>query len=196
GVETRVGHDVDDLSALNGADDVVVVCTGGRSGVRTYEVGEGALVLDAASPSLFDEIGARTVAIWDPIGGPIAVAIAERLGSRAALITPDQIAGNELSRTGDLAPANSRLQQQGVRIERRAVLKAVRFGEAEIEDRFTAARRTVSCEVLVDAGFRLPEDALWIAGGRQHRRAGDVVAPRTISEAVLEGRRVAMALDA
>lgn len=195
GVDVRVGHDVRELSDLNAAHDIVVVCTGGRSGVRTYDIADGAIVLDAASPSLFDEIGDGTVAIWDPIGGPIAVAIAERLGSRASLITPDQIAGNELSRTGDLAPANSRLQQQGVRIERRAVLKVVRAGEVEIEDRFTAVRRTVSCDVLVDAGFRLPDDALWVAGGRQHHRAGDLVAPRTISEAVLEGRRVAMSLD-
>ena len=66
------------------------------------------------------------IALFDPIGGPIAVALAEELGDRAILITQDHIAGNELSRTGDLAPANVRLAQRGVTIERRSLLRAVR----------------------------------------------------------------------
>ena len=39
------------------------------------------------------------VVLLDPIGGPIAVALAEELGERAILVTQDLIAGNELSRT-------------------------------------------------------------------------------------------------
>ena len=35
-------------------------------------------------------------------------------------------------------------QQRGVRIERRSLLRAVRAGEVELEDRFTGARRTVA----------------------------------------------------
>ena len=62
------------------------------------------------------------VVVLDPIGGPIAVALAEELGPRAVLVTQDQIAGNELARTGDLAPANVRLAQRGVRIERRTIV--------------------------------------------------------------------------
>ncbi|MEZ5265839.1 MAG: hypothetical protein R2755_29555 [Acidimicrobiales bacterium] len=65
------------------------------------------------------------IVVFDPIGGPIAVALAEELGERAVLVTPDHIAGNELSRTGDLAPANVRLQQRAVRIERRSLLRRV-----------------------------------------------------------------------
>ena len=47
-----------------------------------------------------------------------------------------------------------------------------------------------SCAAVVDCGFRLPTDPLpgVIA------RIGDCVAPRTILEAVLEGRRAALAL--
>src|SRR4051795_1433791 len=92
------------------------------------------------------------IALYDPIGGPIAVALAEELGERAVLVTQDQIAGNELARTGDLAPANVRLQQRGVRIERRSLLRAVRPGEVELEDRFTGVRRTVAAAAVVDCG--------------------------------------------
>ena len=63
------------------------------------------------------------VVLFDPIGGPIAVALAEQLGGRAVLVTQDNIAGNELARSGDLAPANVRLAQAGVRIERRSLLR-------------------------------------------------------------------------
>jgi 2,4-dienoyl-CoA reductase (NADPH2) len=52
-------------------------------------------------------------------------------------------------------------------------------------------RRAIACAALVDCGFRLPTDP--IAGADLH--AGDCVAPRTIYEAVLEGRRVAVAVD-
>jgi hypothetical protein len=47
---------------------------------------------------------------------------------------------------------------------------------------------------VVDAGHRLPNDALWRARP-DLPRAGDAVAPRTIYEAVLEGRRAAAGLD-
>ena len=176
-----------------GTDEVVVQCTGGRTGLREYEIDDGAVVLDIAdvragtAPVPTD----GTIALFDPIGGPIAVALAEELGERAVLITQDQIAGNELSRTGDLAPANVRLAQRGVRIERRSLLRAVRAGEVELEDRFTGARRTMTCSALVDCGFRLPTDPL----AEADLQAGDCVAPRTIHEAMLEGRRAALAVD-
>ena len=86
------------------------------------------------------------------------MALAEDLGDRAVLVTQDQIAGNELARTGDLAPANVRLQQRGVRIERRSLLRAVRPGEVELEDRFTGPRRIVAAAAVVDCGYRLPDD--------------------------------------
>jgi hypothetical protein len=128
--------------------------------------------------------------LFDPIGGPIAVALAEELGERAVLVTQDQIAGNELSRTGDLAPANVRLAQRGVQIEKRALLRAVRPGEVDVQDRYSGERRTIACAAVVDCGFRLPLEPLDGHGVR----VGDCVAPRTILEAVLEARRAARTL--
>lgn len=171
-------------------DDVVIQCTGGRPGTRSYEVAPGAIVLDVVDVHRGTPLPDGPIALFDPIGGPIAVALAETLGSRAILITQDQIAGNELSRTGDLAPANVRLQQQGAQIERRSLLRAVRAGEVELEDRFSGERRTVHCAALVDCGFRLPTDPIPAAT----TQAGDCVAPRTIHEAVLEARRAALSV--
>jgi 2,4-dienoyl-CoA reductase (NADPH2) len=179
------------------ADEVVVQCTGGTAGLRPFRQEPGAVVVDVldAWRALFHGgeapwPGAGDIALFDPIGGPIAVALAEQLGERAVLITQDQIAGNELSRTGDLAPANVRLAQRGVRIERRAILRTACAGAVDLEDRFSGEHRVVECVALVDCGFRLPSDPL----PDVRHRAGDCVAPRTILEAVLEGRRVALTL--
>ena len=141
------------------------------------------------------------VVVLDPIGGPIAVALAAELGDRAILVTQDNIAGNELARTGDLAPANVRLQQRGVRIVRRAVPAVVRPAtasdcpgpavEIDVRDRFTGAVTTMRATAVVDCGYRLPSAPLPGA----HLAAGDCVAPRTIHEAVLEARRAALAID-
>lgn len=179
-----------DVGAFDGD---VVLCTGSRAGRATYEVEPGGVVVTA--DAALTALPAGRVAVWDPVGGPVGVSVAETLraaGRDVALVTPDLIAGNELSRTGDLAPANVRLLGAGVAIERRSVLRSVSRGVVILEDRFTGEHRTIEAAVVVDAGYRLPEDGLWRATGAT--RAGDAVAPRTIYEAVLEGRRAAMAL--
>lgn len=196
GVTVETGTTVDtagagDTLSAHGAAPVVVQATGGRPGERPYTMNDDAVVLDAVA--VYDGSSALPdgpIALFDPIGGPIAVALAEQLGERATLITQDQIAGNELSRSGDLAPANVRLQQLGVTVARRSILREVRNGEVTVEDRFSGERRTIAAAAVVDCGFRLPTDPL--AGARV--QVGDCVAPRTLYEAVLEARRAALAL--
>jgi 2,4-dienoyl-CoA reductase (NADPH2) len=201
-VAVHLGRAVTDADMA--AAEVVVQCTGSRAGRRSFEVAHNVpdlMVLDVADVrrglvALPDD---GDVLLHDPIGGPIAVALAEELGDRAVLVTPDQVAGNELARTGDLAPANVRLAQRGVRVERRSVLRRIErdpYGDtsrvvAVVQDRFSGERREFTVAVVVDCGFRLPTPAL---EGAQVQ-AGDCVAPRTLLEAVLEGRRAALAVD-
>ena len=147
-----------------------------------------AVVLDVAalrlgSVTLPDE---GDVVVLDPIGGPIGVALAEELGTRAVLVTQDHIAGNELARSGDLAPANVRLARAGVRIERRTIPREVRADGVVVEDRFTGERRTIPCAAVVDCGFRLPDDpsrrprckqAIVLRRGPSTRRSSKAAAP-------------------
>jgi 2,4-dienoyl-CoA reductase (NADPH2) len=174
---------------------VVVQCTGSVSGVAPYESNG-----DAGAISVYDIVDVRRasvvlpdsgdIAVFDPIGGPIGVAMAEELGERAVLITQDNIAGNELARSGDLAPANSRLAQRGVTVERRSLLRSVGPGGVVVEDRYSGERRTIPCVAMIDCGFRLPTDPI----DNATMQVGDAVAPRTIYEAVLEARRAALAI--
>jgi mycofactocin system FadH/OYE family oxidoreductase 1 len=188
GVTVDLSTTVSDLPA----GDSVIVATGSQPGVRDYAVAAEAVVLDVGElrlgRSTLPEDG--TIVLFDPIGGPIAVALAEQLGDRAVLITQDNIAGNELSRTGDLAPANSRLQQRGVTIERRSLLREVGRAHVVVEDRYSGVRRAIACVAVVDCGFRLADDQFASHGSR----VGDCVAPRTLLEAIREGRAAALAI--
>jgi 2,4-dienoyl-CoA reductase (NADPH2) len=189
---TRLGVTVRTGTADVPADGCIVQCTGSVPGEREYEIAPGAVVLDVADVrrGVVEVPAEGDVVLFDPIGGPIAVALAEELGARAILVTPDNVAGNELARTGDLAPANVRLAQAGVRIEKRSLLRAVTPDGVTLRDRFTGAERVVPCVAVVDCGFRLPSPPLPNAAAA----AGDCVAPRTVHEAILEARRVALSL--
>ena len=200
GVDVRREHEATAAEASHAPH--LIVATGGRAGEPGYRVEPDAVVVTAAhvldDP---DGLSDGPVLVWDPIGGPTAVAVAELLagaGREVHLATPDYIVGNELARSGDLAPANARLAQAGVRFHKRCVLRSVEPGGAVLEDRFGADAVVVPAAVVVDAGHRLPEESLWDevrdAIGTRPSRAGDCVAPRTVHEAVLEGRRAALDL--
>ncbi len=186
-----------DLGAAFDADtvdpaEVVVQCTGSVQGDAPFTVDDDAvpLVDIAAIRRGTATVPDGTVALFDPIGGPIAIALAEELGGRAVLVVRDNIPGEQLARSGDLADASVRLQQQGVRIERRTIVRSATADGLVVEDRFSGEQRTIVCDAVVDCGFRLPTEPMEAA----RHRAGDAVAPRTVHEAILEGRRIGHAI--
>ena len=199
GVELVTGHRV---TAEELPDGHVILAVGSRAGEPGYRTTRAAQVRTAVEAlDDPDSLGEGPVLVWDPIGGPIGVSVAETLraaGREVHVLTPDNIVGNELARSGDLAPANARLQQAGVQLHRRSILRAVKKGAVVVEDRFSGAERELPAGVVVAAGHRLPEDGLWeelrARPGLHVQRVGDCVAPRTIHEAILEGRRAALAL--
>ncbi len=196
GVEVRSGEaaDADDAEAWTREGLDVVVAVGGVDGdvgvpvdpaTRCWTPGE---VLASGGDALPD----GPVLVWDPIGGPIGVGVAEVLaatGRSVHLVTQDFIIGNELARSGDLAPANARLAQAGVVLHRRSLLREVGPPGATIEDRFTARRSSIEVAAVVDAGHRSPTTTAWPPGASRVVVVGDAVAPRTVHEAILEGRR-------
>lgn len=195
-VEAMAGRDGEAVSH-------VVVATGGLAGRRTYDVVEGAVPVLSPTEVLEDPgvVPPGAVLVWDPIGGPVGVGVAELLaatGRQVHLVTPDMIVGNELARSGDLAAANARLAQAGVVAHKRSTLRSVDAGGAVLEDRYTASADVVPVAAVVDAGHRLPDQRLRDElAGLGHSRitiVGDCLAPRTVHEAVLEGRHAAQQL--
>jgi len=187
-VETGVHVDAAALDAAGRDGTAVLLATGSRSGLRSYAA--DVPVVTAAEFAAGAVLPDGPVVVHDPVGDWTGVGAAEQVGSRAVLVTPDQVAGTQLSITGDLAPATVRLDRAGVRRELLSSLVEVRGGVAVLEHVWTGGRREVPCAAVVDCGHRLPDDALWRA--RPHLvRAGDCVAPRTLHEAIREGRRAA-----
>ncbi|GAA0249807.1 mycofactocin system FadH/OYE family oxidoreductase 1 [Cryptosporangium japonicum] len=174
----------------------VILATGSRPATpdRTtaWRTAEPAVVIDVADLLAGRvERPAGPVVVNDPVGGPVGVGVAEFLAATGAtvhVVTPDSVLG---ARTPELADANFRLEALGVRRELRTRIHAVRAGEAELEHVWTGARRTVACAAIVDCGHRLPDETFATVEPATTVRAGDCVAPRTLLEAVLEGRRAA-----
>ncbi|MGH3276543.1 MAG: NADH:flavin oxidoreductase, partial [Streptosporangiaceae bacterium] len=181
-----------DLDVARAAGTGIILATGSRPVTRF----DPAIALDALAALSGAPLPDGPVVVQDPVGGPVGVAVAEWLagaGRQVAIVSPDQVIGTQLSLTGDLADANVRLQRAGVSRERRALLREAGAGTALLEDAWTGEQRRIPCAVLIDCGHRLPEEELY-----QHLpgtvRAGDCVAPRSVHEAVLEGRRAALAV--
>ncbi|MCM3849409.1 FAD-dependent oxidoreductase [Pseudonocardia sp. DR1-2] len=135
------------------------------------------------------------VLVVDPLGDWTGPGVAELLaaaGHPVVLATPDAVAGHQLGRCGDMAAANARLERADVRRALFTRPGVVRGGVAELVDVHTGAVTTVPCAAVVDCGPRLPQDALPALPGCAV--AGDRVAPRTLAEAVREGRQAAFAV--
>lgn len=199
-IETGVTLSAEAIDAWSGP---VVIATGGRPGPRSYQVRDGGVAVDAthlldallAQPQAGDTIDqllpTGPVAVWDPLGWQTGVAVAELLaaaGRSITLVTPDAIAGNMLALSGDLAGSNVRLQQAGVTIARRQRLRVVNENDLEVQHAFTNEMSIIDAVAVVDCGHRVPDDEVWISTGRRHVRIGDVVAPRTVGDAVREAR--------
>ena len=181
----------------------VVLATGGTHGTLPFAVSALADLRHAVDVlALDDPISSLTpgpVVVWDPIGGPIGLSVAELLASNdtrrdagVILVTPDLLVGEKLSLTGDLAPAQIRLHGLGVRLVKQAIVRRVGDGTVDVEDRFSGAAHVIEATTFIACGHRLPDHTL--DAHETLPQAGDRVAPRTIHEAILEGRRVAMAL--
>ncbi|MFE0201110.1 mycofactocin system FadH/OYE family oxidoreductase 1 [[Kitasatospora] papulosa] len=174
------------------ADRPVVLASGSRPGPRLYDVaGHVVEAVDVLAGRARLPDGA--VLVHDLVGDATGTAVAEVLaaeGRPTTIVTQDQVIGTQLALTGDLADANTRLRRAGVALLKRHTLRAVRADGALVEDVLTGERRTLPCAAVVHCGHRLPDTSL-----EAEPRAGDCVAPRTVHEAVLEGRRAALALE-
>jgi mycofactocin system FadH/OYE family oxidoreductase 1 len=197
-VTTGVQVGATDVEAAVASGRRVLLATGSVTGPRPYAVDAGTVVdvvdllggggrVDALLPP-------GPVAVFDPVGDAVGVGVAELLagaGRQTSIITQDQVVGTQLSLTGDLAEANYRLMRAGVRIIKRGLLRRVSRDRLFLEDGWTAHEFELTATSVVHCGHRLPEESLYRRG---LARAGDCVAPRTVHEAVLEGRRAALAL--
>ncbi|TSD48433.1 mycofactocin system FadH/OYE family oxidoreductase 1 [Rhodococcus sp. KBS0724] len=168
----------------------VVVASGSVPRLPTYPVDTSVLWMD---PVQALELGGDSiegpVVLVDPLGGPMAVALAEMLaecGLDVSIVTPDTIVGSRLGMSGDLVGANTRLQQVGVNRVCSSRVRAVVDGVVQIENVYTDVVAHIRCATVIDCSPRLPDTSLHYSGCAG---VGDTIAPRTVLESIHEGRR-------
>lgn len=167
------------------SDGLVVLATGGVD-----RPGRGVPIATAVR----DGVAPGAVVIEDPVGDGAAVALAERLageGREVAVVAPGLLVGPGLARTGDLVDAQARLARAGVRRVRESSVVGFADGVVTVADVVTGAVSSWPAAVLVDAG---PRRAPAVPSRVGLVVVGDAVAPRTVAEAVREGRAAAREL--
>ncbi len=192
GVRMHTDSHISDGSMSEVTKNVItVVATGGVPAAMPFDVSDGANVVWSAELLAIGpgQLPAGRIAVWDPIGGPIAISVAEWLvaehGREVVLITPDLLVGEKLALSGDLAPSQQRLHGAGIELVKRALVRHVTATGVEVEDRFSGARTVVPAVSLVACHHAIPDTQ--IDPGEQFLQAGDRVAPRSILEAIREG---------
>ena len=195
GVELCTGSEVTatDLDDARAAGTVIVLATGSRSRAPDFPV-VAEWYTTSGRVLEHPPVAVRTVLVWDPVGGPVAVAVAERLaafGHRVHYATCDPIAGSRLSPTGDLVDANARLLRSGVTRHRSVTVCAVDSDGVHLAHPVTGQRTTVPDALFVDCSAGLPDDTF---AGMGRNGVGDCVAPRTVREAIREAYRLAIDL--
>ena len=145
--------------------------------------------------------------VLDEIGDHDGMAVAEWLvhkGWKVEIVTRDMFCGQRLTATQELTAWNQRAwskgvifhpQREAVRVTNRTLIMVDRFSREE--------ERIEQVDLIVDVTYDRPDETLYFTlkeagfgaeGMPALYRAGDCVAPRRISQAVLEGYRAGRAV--
>ncbi|MCP5196117.1 MAG: NAD(P)-binding protein [Gammaproteobacteria bacterium] len=134
--------------------------------------------------------------VLDTLGDPIGMAVAEWLIERSwrvDIVTSDMFVGQRLTASLELTAWNQRAAARGVtlrpqfdalEVTEHSVIGADHFDHREI--------RLDAIDLVVDVSPEQPDETLYFAlkkSGWRVFRAGDCVAPRYLSQAILEGYR-------
>lgn len=194
GVDIRTGTTVTDgdvETALRTGVEVIRA-TGGVPRLPRFPVTAPDAYTTAREVLLGSAPHTRRVVVWDPVGGPIAVAVTDHLTDRGFEVhyaSCDALAGSRLGPTGDLVAANVRMQRAGVTRHLDVQVVSVDGTGVRLVGRTSGRDVHVTGAVLVDCSPPLP--------GRRWegvRSIGDCVAPRTVRSAVREGYESARTL--
>lgn len=177
--------------------DAVVVATGAQAAPPPFPVTGEAQIVDEMQVLLArPPVGPRVVVV-DQTGLPRGASAAEFLadhGCEVMIVTEDMFVSPQLIATQDLALWYQRALSKGITFLPQTQVRRVEGRTVVVADRFSQEERALAeVDTVVVAVYRLPRQDLYLAlkaQGLEVYRAGDCVAPRRISQAVLEGNRV------
>ncbi|MFC7449104.1 mycofactocin system FadH/OYE family oxidoreductase 1 [Rhodococcus daqingensis] len=199
GVRVETGRAVDsgEIDAAMSSGGVVIVATGSVAGPWPGDRHDGTEIVGAPEVLAGHPLPDGPILVFDPVGGPVGIAVAERLAARGhevSIATPDQVVGVQLGMTGDLSSADVRLQRAGITRHLSVTVRAIGADGVVLENVYTGERRAQAAAALIDCSHRIPDESLFLQRPTAIR-IGDCVAPRTAAEAIREGRAAAVAIS-
>ena len=217
GVEVRLNTAASIDSLQNDPANVFVIATGAtyeRTGQSLYrperETMPGAElphVFDvgtAASQALDDPaVFGKRVLILDETGAHLPFALAELLaeaGVDVEIMSPRMYAGERLYRNLDMLSLFPRLKELGIKITHQYFVEVIRAREVDVYDIWAGVgvmETRTDVDSVVLSILRVPDDALYFGAERAFdnvERSGDVVAPREIAAALVDGETLGRAI--
>lgn len=199
-VTIRLNLTVTPQFVLAEAPAAVIIAVGGLPG-RYPAVDVRAAAVPIVNPRqvLAGDVPATPgkVVILDQIGDYVGMGVAEWLADRGwqvTIVTADMFVGQRLTASLELTPWNQRACAKGIvfrpQIDAERVEGRTLFGVDHFD------RTPISIEgldLIVEVTYETPDETLYVAlkqAGQRVYRAGDCVAPRSMSQAILEGYRV------
>jgi 2,4-dienoyl-CoA reductase (NADPH2) len=134
--------------------------------------------------------------ILDTLGDPVGMGVAEWLverGWQVEIVTSDMFVGQRLTASLELTAWNQRIAAKGITLRPQFETRQVTAHSVIGADRFDQQEmRLDNIDLVVDVSPEIPDETLYFAlktSGLRVFRAGDCVAPRYLSHAILEGYR-------
>jgi len=201
GVEIKIGVEVSAELIKELRPDAVVVATGSRSRTLKIPGAEQRNVVDIRDVLRGKaEVGKRVVVI-DETGSYAAASVAELLadqGRQVEMVTEDMFVSTELAQTLDLGLWYQRAFSKGITFSPQTMVREISGDTVVAADVFSQEERRIEgVDTVVLALYGEPNQELYFAL-KEHEvevyRVGDCIAPRGVSQAVLDGNRVGRAL--
>ncbi len=195
GVQVRLGVEATVDSLATDGFDHVVVATGSSPTLGGFDGGGLPLLTPAEAAREHGDWSGRHVVVVDGAGHFPAYVPAERLadlGATVTLITARLSAGTGLDQA-TMVTMYGRLSRKGVSFVAHTVVTRGDGDGLVLRDAFSGVERRITADAVVLAVGNVADDGLLgelRARGVAATAVGDSVAPRTITEAVREGRRV------
>ena len=178
--------------------DAVIIATGGKPGtLPRVDFANGMRVLNPRQVMAGEAPAAPGKAVvLDTIGDQVGMGVAEWLsdhGWRVEVVTRDMFVGQRLTASLELTPWNQRAAAKAIAFRPQVTVEKAADRTVTGVDHFD--RRPIridDVDLVVPIAHDVPDEELYLdlkQAGQRVFRAGDCVAPRYLSHAILEGYR-------
>ncbi|TVR97118.1 MAG: FAD-binding protein [Rhodospirillales bacterium] len=200
-VPIRTGVDVTPALVQDEAPDAVVVAVGGRLAEPSGLVADNGMVVRTPRQVMQGQVPAEagSAVVVDAIGNAVGMGVAEWLaerGWRVTVVTADMFVGQSLTATMELTPWNQRAAAKGIVFAPQVQVERVGDRTVAGRDIFDRTPKEIAdVDLVIPVAHELPDEDLYFAlkeAGQRVFRIGDCVAPRAISQAILEGYRAGL----